>query len=361
MGALRARRYQSAAVARASLARFFILVATAVAAVLVLGIVLVLLKADRSNDIVQAVRDAARFLAGPFNGLFTLDSATRPRGAQLGDRRGRLVRGRPPDRGAASPAVNCGGGALRGRRPTSVRSSNARWCGASCRTRASCPTTSCRSSVTTNASQETTSSRRSNATASTASCPRTSCRSSATNASQETTSSGGRTRCRRPRRARGLRGGRARGRRAPARAAVGAALGRRDLLGRDRLGQLRQQLLQEGRHALLLLAELPRQLLGLLVADRLGQRLDRDVVADLLVLVPERGLRVLEQLLGLPVPRSACTGALRRATAFVAAAVALLATSDATSGPGRLTASAFPPSFLMRRSRPLACALVSLR
>ena len=41
---------------------------------LVLGIVLVLLKADRSNDLVQAVRDAASFLAGPFDGLFTLDS-----------------------------------------------------------------------------------------------------------------------------------------------------------------------------------------------------------------------------------------------------------------------------------------------
>jgi hypothetical protein len=74
MGALRARRYAGGAVARATLARFIVLAATAVALVLVLGIVLVLLKANRSNDLVQAVRDAASFLAGPFDGLFTLDS-----------------------------------------------------------------------------------------------------------------------------------------------------------------------------------------------------------------------------------------------------------------------------------------------
>jgi hypothetical protein len=59
--------------ARASLARLLIWVATAVALVLVLGIVLVVLEANRSNDIVQIVRDAASFLAGPFDGLFKLD------------------------------------------------------------------------------------------------------------------------------------------------------------------------------------------------------------------------------------------------------------------------------------------------
>ena len=74
MGTMRARRYENAAVARASLARFFILLGTAVAAVLILGIVLVVLEANTSNAIVEAVRDAARFLAGPFDGLFTLDS-----------------------------------------------------------------------------------------------------------------------------------------------------------------------------------------------------------------------------------------------------------------------------------------------
>jgi hypothetical protein len=59
--------------ARASVARFIIWVATAVALVLIAGIVLVLLEANRSNDIVQIVRDAASFLAGPFDGLFKLD------------------------------------------------------------------------------------------------------------------------------------------------------------------------------------------------------------------------------------------------------------------------------------------------
>jgi hypothetical protein len=59
--------------ARASLARAVTLAATVVAAVLVLGILLVVLEANRSNDIVQVVRDAAQFLAGPFDGLFNLE------------------------------------------------------------------------------------------------------------------------------------------------------------------------------------------------------------------------------------------------------------------------------------------------
>jgi hypothetical protein len=74
MGTMRANRYAGAAMARASLARFVILVASVVALILIAGIVLVLLEANRGNDIVQAVRDAASFLAGPFDGLFTLDS-----------------------------------------------------------------------------------------------------------------------------------------------------------------------------------------------------------------------------------------------------------------------------------------------
>jgi hypothetical protein len=84
MGTMRARRYQNAAVARVSLARFFILLGTAVAAVLILGIVLVLLEANPSNDIVAAIRDAARFLAGPFNNLFTLDSNKAERAVNWG-------------------------------------------------------------------------------------------------------------------------------------------------------------------------------------------------------------------------------------------------------------------------------------
>ena len=72
MGTARANRYEGAAVARASLARAVILAGTAVALVLVLGIVLVVLEATPSNDLVQLVRDAANFLAGPFDGLFDL-------------------------------------------------------------------------------------------------------------------------------------------------------------------------------------------------------------------------------------------------------------------------------------------------
>ena len=43
----------------------------AVAVVIVLGIAFVVLKANRHNDIVSAVRDIARWLVGPFDGMFT--------------------------------------------------------------------------------------------------------------------------------------------------------------------------------------------------------------------------------------------------------------------------------------------------
>jgi hypothetical protein len=74
MSTARANRYAAAAHARATLARLIILVATAVALVLVAGILLVVLGANSSNDLVKAVHDAARFLAGPFDGLFKLDN-----------------------------------------------------------------------------------------------------------------------------------------------------------------------------------------------------------------------------------------------------------------------------------------------
>jgi len=74
MSIARANRYAAAANARATVARLIVLVATAVAAVLVAGILLVVLGANSSNDLVSAVHDAARFLAGPFDGLFELDS-----------------------------------------------------------------------------------------------------------------------------------------------------------------------------------------------------------------------------------------------------------------------------------------------
>jgi hypothetical protein len=73
MSTARADRYAGAAMARASIARAVTLATTAIAAVLVVGILLVVLEANRSNDLVQFVRDAAQFLAGPFDGLFSLE------------------------------------------------------------------------------------------------------------------------------------------------------------------------------------------------------------------------------------------------------------------------------------------------
>ena len=55
-------------------ARVVSLVTSLVAAVLVIGILLVILEANRDNAIVEAVLDAARFLAGPFRDMFDLDS-----------------------------------------------------------------------------------------------------------------------------------------------------------------------------------------------------------------------------------------------------------------------------------------------
>ena len=60
--------------AGAAVARAIELVGTAVTLILLAGIALVLLKANRDNDIVHAIRSAADFLAGPFNGMFELDT-----------------------------------------------------------------------------------------------------------------------------------------------------------------------------------------------------------------------------------------------------------------------------------------------
>jgi hypothetical protein len=49
------------------------LIARILAAVLVIGILLVVFEASRSNDIVDFVLDAAEFLAGPFDDLFEPD------------------------------------------------------------------------------------------------------------------------------------------------------------------------------------------------------------------------------------------------------------------------------------------------
>jgi hypothetical protein len=71
---MRTDRYAAATSARLTLARVVHAIAALVAAILVLGILLVVLKANHSNGIVKAVEDAARFLAGPFKSLFNLSS-----------------------------------------------------------------------------------------------------------------------------------------------------------------------------------------------------------------------------------------------------------------------------------------------
>src|SRR5205085_8645933 len=85
-------------------------------------------------------------------------------------------------------------------------------------------------------------------------------------------------------------------RRAPSPGAAAAALGRGDLLLRDGLGELRDQLAEVVAHALLLAADRLRDLGRLLVADERGQGLDREVRRDLLGLVLELRLGVLQKL-----------------------------------------------------------------
>lgn len=66
------RRRIAAGSARLGLARAIDLIGALVALILIVAILLVLLGANRHNGLVQAVRDAADWLAGPFNGLFSL-------------------------------------------------------------------------------------------------------------------------------------------------------------------------------------------------------------------------------------------------------------------------------------------------
>ena len=74
MSTYRERRYGYGLPARAALARLVTLIAALVAALLVIGILLVVLGANQSNTLVDALMDAARWLAGPFRDLFTFDS-----------------------------------------------------------------------------------------------------------------------------------------------------------------------------------------------------------------------------------------------------------------------------------------------
>ena len=58
---------------RLALARLVGAIASILAAIIILGIVLIVLEANSSNAIVSAVTDAARWLVGPFDGLFSLE------------------------------------------------------------------------------------------------------------------------------------------------------------------------------------------------------------------------------------------------------------------------------------------------
>lgn len=57
------------------LARVVHLVVSIVVLVIVAGILLVVLKANATNSIVSDVHDGARWLAGPFDGIFSFHSA----------------------------------------------------------------------------------------------------------------------------------------------------------------------------------------------------------------------------------------------------------------------------------------------
>jgi hypothetical protein len=56
-----------------ALARVIELAVAVVAVVIAVGILLVVLEANRSNDIVDAVNSAARWLVGPFKDMFSFD------------------------------------------------------------------------------------------------------------------------------------------------------------------------------------------------------------------------------------------------------------------------------------------------
>ena len=61
--------------AMGTLARVVRLVIGIIVLIIVAGIVLVLLKANAANAIVSDVHDAARWFAGPFDGIFSFHSA----------------------------------------------------------------------------------------------------------------------------------------------------------------------------------------------------------------------------------------------------------------------------------------------
>ena len=74
MEASRTRRVVPINSGRFGLARVVALIGSAVAALIVVGILLVVFEASPTNDLVEWLMDAARWLSNPFHGLFDLDS-----------------------------------------------------------------------------------------------------------------------------------------------------------------------------------------------------------------------------------------------------------------------------------------------
>ena len=72
-GTMRRRSGLAANRGRFLLARAIAIVASAVALILVVGIALVLLKANAGNSLVGTIYDAAGWLAGPFDQMFELE------------------------------------------------------------------------------------------------------------------------------------------------------------------------------------------------------------------------------------------------------------------------------------------------
>jgi hypothetical protein len=75
MEAMRTRTVRPVQSGRVMLARLVALVGSLVAGLIVVGILLVVFDASTSADVVEWLTDAARWLAGPFHGLFNLDSS----------------------------------------------------------------------------------------------------------------------------------------------------------------------------------------------------------------------------------------------------------------------------------------------
>ena len=75
MEAIRTRTRTPAHSGSFALARAVRLAGSLVAGLIVVGILLVVLDATTGNDIVNWLTDAARWLAGPFQGLFDLKSS----------------------------------------------------------------------------------------------------------------------------------------------------------------------------------------------------------------------------------------------------------------------------------------------